>query len=438
MRCVAVVLCLLWAPHAWASFDAPPVYRCYASGSSQSYYGDSPEAACLSAAAAALATNWVLLGTANCDGVSKCTMPTHNTSTGVDSYILRYYQASGYACPANSTGTTSCTCNAGYDEQGSTCVQHQCPSAGTALGGDGTMVGISGGAARTSFCTGGCEASARMSAVDAQGNAWVWGPFTSTGVACSMGAAGSAQSAPATQCAKGTCPGTVNGASVCVACSSTTTTSEGSSTTTSTSTSASGVSSSTGSSGSTSSSTTCANGSCTTSSTTTTTNSDGSTSSTTATDTKDQASFCKDNPGSAQCVSSSWGGSCSGGYSCDGDAVQCAQAQASWKAACATEVDPSNAYYQDGVAGLGAGDTPGDHPRNSASVVDVSLSSRISDTPLFGVSGDCIADKTLSLHGFSLTLPWSTWCPYLQWMGYAFLSTCYLAALWIVFGGRTS
>ncbi|WP_230182087.1 virulence factor TspB C-terminal domain-related protein [Aquabacterium sp. CECT 9606] len=148
--------------------------------------------------------------------------------------------------------------------------------------------------------------------------------------------------------------------------------------------------------------------------------------------------FCAANPKAAVCKGddeSQWGGACAGGFTCKGDAVQCAQAQASYDLSCSMKTDPQNSTVFAGNSAIGAGNRPDGHPANDAGVIPFQLSSMISSVPMFGSSGSCISDKTFTFVGSSYTLPFSSWCPYLQMLGAAFLASCYMAAAFIVFKG---
>lgn len=268
-----------------------------------------------------------------------------------------------------------------------------------------------------------------------------WGNWSQSSVACVVGdnnVIGSTDPRveAAKKCAAGTCPGTVNGQSVCLPCdkakeSGTTTKTESSSTTAS---GASSPSSSGTSSDSTTTKTECSGGQCKTTTTTTSTGADGTTTDKTTETTQPQSDYCTDNPKAEVCkgTESTWGGTC-GSFTCDGDAVQCAQAKAGWELACGLKVDETNPLIGVGQQATAGGDRPSDHPGNQANTIALDLSSRLSSAPLFGTSGDCIADKPFTFMGKGYTLPFSKWCPYLNILGSAFLAACYLAAAFIIF-----
>jgi len=180
-----------------------------------------------------------------------------------------------------------------------------------------------------------------------------------------------------------------------------------------------------------------------TTNTKTTTNPDGSTTTTetsseskTGTEEKpnDMSGFCKENPEAAVCGDGgSWSGGC-GAFTCGGDPVQCAQARAAAVIQCKLEIGNDDPNVSAGQAAVNGGATPNGHPRNDGESVNFSLGSMIDATPLFGSSGECIADKTVPMLGKTLTIPFSRMCTALELLGYAFLACCYLSAAYIVFG----
>jgi len=86
-----------------------------------------------------------------------------------------------------------------------------------------------------------------------------------------------------------------------------------------------------------------------------------------------------------------------------------------------------------GTTAVAAGDRPSDHPANSEEAVAITLSSQLSSVPLFGSSGGCPADVSFSAQGHSFVLPFSSWCPYLNLLGAAWMAACFLTARFIVF-----
>lgn len=265
-----------------------------------------------------------------------------------------------------------------------------------------------------------------------------WGAWSQTGLACASGAPSVLASndpkvEAAKQCAAGTCPGTVNGQSVCVPCDKTKQT-ESSSSSTSASTTASGATSSTTTTGSESgtSRTDCKDGQCTTTSTTTTIGANGDKTDKTTTTTEPQSDYCTRNPKSDVCkgTESSWGGTCSA-FTCDGDAVSCAIAQASWKSACALDIEPTDSKVTAGNAALGAGDRPPGHPALNPDTS--SFSANLDTSNPYG--SECPTDMPLQLLGQQFEIPLSTACGSLRFMGQIAVAFALLAAAYIVFGG---
>lgn len=353
----------------------------------------------------------------------------------------------------------SCSSGQVWDSVTNTC-KSGC-TAGT-VGGAGSKWAWKGGAA--SFCNGGCQYYPDTSGYDkASGYSFGWGIATRTGESCTSGDTGGAGAssdakpagnepansdtdAPA-PCGAGKCPGTVNGQRVCVACGSTSEnknssgTSSGSNTTAPTTDSSGNTTpGSTSETGSTSENkttkSTCSDGSCVTVTTTKTTNPDGSSGTVTTQKTESMSDFCAKNPQAVACKAASegtWGGSCAGGFTCGGDAVQCAQAQASWKAACALDASGMTSQIADGSNAMSAGASSGVGLPSGGSTFN--LSEKLSDVPLFGGSGGCPSDVTVSVGGRSYNLAFSSICPQLQTGGVALMAFAYLVAGFIVFRG---
>lgn len=374
----------------------------------------------------------------------------HATYNGTPNFMFAITRRQALACPSNSTLVGgSCVCASGATELDGACVVNDCPPAGTVEGDSSNAYEAS--SINPTICIGegsqGCvwKPGGSVPAVCANGKCYQWGPFTATGASCDPsstvpGAPSSAASAPPTDAscvAKGQCPGTIHGTTTCVPCG---TKSQESVTSTSTaaSSAASGAAPSTSTeSGTTTTKTECSGSQCTTTTTTSTQKSDGSSEQKTSSKTEPQTDFCAANPKAAVCKGdddSKWGGACAGGFTCSGDAVQCAQAQAAYDLSCTIKTDPQNTTVLAGAGAIGAGDQPGDHPANSEQTVSFDLASRLDSLPLFGSSGDCPSDVSASVGGRAITLPFSTLCPYMRMLGAALMACAYIAAAKIVFG----
>lgn len=300
------------------------------------------------------------------------------------------------------------------------------------------QLGITGG----NVCFSGCKVALNKSNVVCGGKAGVWTctAIGGIGAAAHTNCDGSGPSVPTSfgterpsQMKPGTCPGEVNGVTVYVPCDSTSTKTP--TTTTDSSTTNSDGSSSTGSKTDTTS-TDCSGGSCTT--TTTSTDSDGKSTSTTKTESQD--SFCKSNPAAAICkevTDSKFGGSCSGGFTCDGDAVQCAIAQEQYKRNCTfLEVDNNTSSdYNKAVAGTDGFSTT--QMKQDAQQVNVGSF----DSTGLGWSRVCPTNPIIPLSfvsGGQLEIPFSRLCGVLGLLAQAGVGCTLLGSLVWVVGSKKS
>ncbi len=307
-------------------------------------YEPSEDAAC---AANAAHTNGQY--TESWDGGNPGGCTVTNAQSGTYFTWLAILARAGSSCPGNSTAVNgSCSCSSGFvpDSSGTSCISSAAYCGGVAGGLSGTYYASSSTSPTQNFCSGGCVIESGLSGTDSSGT-YFTGPFSSTGATCSGSSAGGAPSP--TPLNPGNCPGTVNGVAVPggVPCGSTT---SGSSTSTTPGPSSSESAPAGASNGTSSSSqTTCSGGNCTTTTSTTTTTGVGSAGGGTSTTgssstTQSQASFCQANPLDPQCAGeSSFGGTCSAGFSCKGDAVACATAQVEYQSTCLFNASPSSA-----------------------------------------------------------------------------------------------
>jgi hypothetical protein len=382
-------------------------------------------------------------------GYSVCYGKTSSTS-GVSLVNVNQscgYPPAGVAAAGYSVSLGRCVgvapaCAAGYQRVGTSCVADLDNCASKA--GSAWIAPSAGGAWKTtrsgySFCpqTGGtttCVAVGSSIGSDGAGNNYIYGPWSYTGGLCSTAGLGSGESPSPVQCKAGQCPGTVNGVSVCVACSSMTEKKTATSAQAASSVASGATTATTSSSGSSSTSeTTCTNGTCSTTTTSTTTNSDGSTGQSKTTDTKSQGDYCKDNPNASVCKSDSqWGGSCSVGFSCDADAVQCAQAQASWKSACATDISATDPLVTAGQSAMN-GTLPNSDPKAGDTGGGTDISSSFDTTERY--TGSCPSDMTVDVLGRSVAVPISRACPYFSAISYVAVAMSLLVGARIAFGG---
>lgn len=301
---------------------------------------------------------------------------------------------------ATQNGLVTCPSNQELDPDTHTCECKSIPNAGSHMVTGDVFQG----------CNSGCSMLLQSGWYDKTANT-TFGNWSQTGSVCTAGepsvlSANDPKVEAAKQCTPGTCPGTVNGQSVCVPCDKSKETGTGTKTESS-STTASGASTpgaSSTSSESTSTRTECSNGSCTTSETTTVTGPNGDKTEKTTNTTEPQSDYCTRNPKADVCkgTESSWGGSCESGFTCDGDAVQCAQARASYELRCKiTETDSEvigkyNALKAEGLEGL-------------------HLPAMNITPPTPEAFGACpIQDVTIDLGFGPMPFPLSYVCPYLE------------------------
>lgn len=201
-----------------------------------------------------------------------------------------------------------------------------------------------------------------------------------------------------------------------------------------------------GSSSETTSTTECKGNKCTTTTTTTNRDSNGnSTGTSTKTDTTTKEVYCQKNPAAGACKGngttgggsgkgdgqegddSEWGGSCTAGWECDGDAIQCAIAQEQHKRACEVfdDKNPDVKLYGDekGKTGIQRGE--------GGDVGEFDLSNRISVDPIIG-SGSCLSDLQIQFMGKPLRIPLSNLCPYLEMLGNILAAVGMIMAIRIV------
>lgn len=193
-----------------------------------------------------------------------------------------------------------------------------------------------------------------------------------------------------------------------------------------------------GASGAAGSSTTTTTTSCdsTKTCTTTTTTIYNNGSSTTATATQDQAGFCKANPSDKVCFGdgtgsqSTFGGSCSAGFTCSGDAAMCAAAKATWLTHCDLNTETSSAEvqaYRNAKTAVAA-ELAASRGGTGLPTTNIAITSGTFDqTDLLSGSGGCIADRVVPLdiagQSHEMTIPFSQVCGFV-----AILKTILIAA----------
>lgn len=144
---------------------------------------------------------------------------------------------------------------------------------------------------------------------------------------------------------------------------------------------------------------------------------------------KSKSEYCKDHAQEAQCNGTFYG-SCSAGFTCTGDAGQCALAKETFKRNCELfdKVTPQTA---EGVAMLNHNDYGlVNNPANVANRELINLSGSINEGSNIG-SGEFV-DKEIPLAGGGITLPFSKLNFVMQILGGFILAAAYLNAARIV------
>ena len=185
--------------------------------------------------------------------------------------------------------------------------------------------------------------------------------------------------------------------------------------------------------------TTCAAGSCTTTTTTSTTVG-GVKGPETVSETKEsQDDFCTKNPKVTQCLVGSFSGSCASGFTCEGDAVQCAIARETHARNCQTlqpDTD-TNSIFNKAVAGQDPADLTAAKTAAAANAVSVGTFNQDG----FSWPRACPADPVITLSWYSaesLTLPFSRLCGPFGLMADAAVAITALGCLLFVLRGSGS
>lgn len=249
----------------------------------------------------------------------------------------------------------------------------------------------------------------------------MWCEFliTLTGDTCTGGKGDAPKSDPCF--GQGKVTGTINGVSVCAGDADTGTTSTkqtqtGDGTTT------------------TKESTNCTGDSCTTVKEETTVNPDGTTSTKVETDTQDKTSFCTENPTSPICkIGSYTDNGCTAAPACDGDAVQCAQANYAWKMKCNQETEPDDAAYLLGKSLAEGGADPMGNPLDPANATNFDIGSIVSTAAgQRSLSAHCIPSPSFSALGGTFTLDTTKFCEFAGIVGYLMVACASIIAVRMV------
>jgi len=216
--------------------------------------------------------------------------------------------------------------------------------------------------------------------------------------------------------------GTVNGSVVCVPKGSSPEPTK-SPTTTTTTTNTNGSGTTIGTTTETKA-TECVNGACTTTTVVTVRDSTGTVTGTTTTTSSGSGNGTGDGEGDE----SGFGGTCSAGFSCDGDAIQCAIAREQHVRNCQFWTDQSVGLSQaEATTEVGKAVTEGKKdpstwvPTKSIEVPSLTGGERIN-------AGACPADASIASPLGTIVLPLAWACPYLEALGYVILFTSLMVA----------
>jgi len=143
--------------------------------------------------------------------------------------------------------------------------------------------------------------------------------------------------------------------------------------------------------------------------------------------------FCEKNPTSFICKTSAVNtGYCApngtvSGFSCDSDPVFCSMAQTQLQAYCLQNSrDEALVSAYDSMKTENGSNSPAD----SSKVTNINLPTSLNASSPYGAQ--CNPDVTVHVASSSVTLPFSAWCPYLNALGYLFLTMAYISAAIII------
>jgi hypothetical protein len=146
----------------------------------------------------------------------------------------------------------------------------------------------------------------------------------------------------------------------------------------------------------------------------------------------DKGQFCRDNPADPACQGqSSFGGTCTAGYTCSGDAAMCATAKASYETNCAlNQTSAESALYE-----AHKNDAPGGvlDSLNLRTTTTLSASSFDQTDLIGGAAG--MQDTSIDIAGRPFLVEFSRVNTWLQLLGYLGVAVTMLLAIRIVFRG---
>ena len=151
---------------------------------------------------------------------------------------------------------------------------------------------------------------------------------------------------------------------------------------------------------------------------------------------KDQ--FCAENPDSPLCVKGEFGGTCGAGFTCKGDAIQCAMAREQHQQNCKLFGEDKDVNSLTNKALNGVDEKSADKLRDSASQVSVGTF----DSSGYGWSHACPADPSIALNfggrSAEFSIPFSRICGPLSILSLAGVGVTLLGCLVWVLGGKNN
>jgi hypothetical protein len=144
--------------------------------------------------------------------------------------------------------------------------------------------------------------------------------------------------------------------------------------------------------------------------------------------------YCTANPTASICQKSEagGGGDCTNAPTCSGDAIQCQILQQQWKNRCETAklnsaLGEGNQFVTD-LATVGETAMDGEPTDHTGNTTQIDVSGQISTTKF--LTGGCLPDKVITglPMGKFITIPFSTYCPYIEYFGMAMIALAMLGA----------
>lgn len=155
----------------------------------------------------------------------------------------------------------------------------------------------------------------------------------------------------------------------------------------------------------------------------------GTPTTTTTTKQQDKRGFCEENPTLQICKDSSFSGSCTGSFTCNGDAIQCAIAKEQHTRNCKFFEEDADMNSEFETMKAGENNNPADVENRE--IVDVQ--SQLNESSE-GIASSCPVDVNFSVSGHTFTLPMSEYCDVLTMLGYISLALAYGVAARILAG----